>query len=376
MNLTGANNFSENNDYTIYTVNSNQNGQYSVILPKNMEGQTSMLVDLNMKNDFDGLMSNTITKEALLEKLNNEYNKIKETNPTGILVIPMTDVNALTNAVNSNDKQKIVEETKKIGGITSELFKNLTESGLDKSKINPKIMIIEKNDIDSKFVDWLKVQMPDFVDGIKMNFQEEKKEEVAADNPFAGFNPFGEPAPAEAPAPEPAPAEPIPAVEPAPVAETPAVEPVPAIDPMQPAPPVEGPIPPTDIFGGPEPAPEPAPAAVPIQPIEPAPVAETPAVEQVPTIDPLQPVPPVEASAQEEIIEPQPVNSVSLETTQAVPTVAEPAPAEAPAPQPLENQVDKKSGGFANILIILVILAVVTVASIELGKFLFNTFGT
>ena len=175
MTLTGANNFSENNDYTIYTVNSNQNGQYSLILPKNTDGEVSMIVDMNMKADFDALVSNSITKESLLEKLDKEYNKVKETNPHGILVFPMIDNTNLTNAINNNDKQKIVDETKKFGGITSELYKNLTDSGLDKSKINQKIMIVEKNETDSKFVEWLKGQMPDFIDGMK--YETEIKEE-------------------------------------------------------------------------------------------------------------------------------------------------------------------------------------------------------
>ena len=230
MNLTGANNFSENENYTIYTINSNQNGQYSVVIPKNPTGQTSMIVDINMKNDFDALVSNTITKESLLDKIDKEYNKVKENNPDGILVIPMTDINSLTNAVNSEDKQKIFDETKKIGGITSELYKNLTESGLDKSKINQKIMIIEKNEVDTKFVEWLKTQMPNFVDGMKIETETPVAEPAPVENndPFSGFNPFGETAPVE-PA---APVMPEPTVEPTPVQEPVApVVPEPAVEP-------------------------------------------------------------------------------------------------------------------------------------------------
>ena len=40
------------------------------------------------------------------------------------------------------------------------------------------------------------------------------------------------------------------------------------------------------------------------------------------------------------------------------------------------SDVERKSAGFANLLIILVVLVGVTIASIELGKFLFNTFGS
>ena len=35
MTLAGANNFSENSNSTIYTINSQQTGQYSIVMPKN-----------------------------------------------------------------------------------------------------------------------------------------------------------------------------------------------------------------------------------------------------------------------------------------------------------------------------------------------------
>ena len=346
MNLTGANNFSENNIYTIYTINSNQNGQYSVVIPKNMNGQTSMIVDINMKNDFDALVSNAISKESLLDKIDKEYNKIKATNPDGILVIPMTDMNSLTNAVNSNDKQKIFDETKKIGGITSELYKNLTDSGLDKSKINQKIMIIEKDEIDTKFVEWLKNQMPNFVDGLKVASDAQTIEQAPAENndPFAGFNPFGEENNSElAPA---QPAEVVASQEPVTHVPEPVAEPTPV------------PAQPTEVAAPQEPVAEPTP--VPTQPTE--------------VVAPQEPVTPVPEPVveNETIPEPTPINSVSLENTQAIP---QPEPTPTPAPTATVNDIDKKSGGFANILILLVILAVVTIGSIELGKFLFNTFG-
>ena len=367
MNLAGANSFSENNDYTVYTINSNQNGQYSVVVPKNTDGPLSMLVDLNMKSDFDALISNNITKESLLEKIAQEYNKIKENNPQGILVFPMMDSNYLANAINSNDKQKMFDETKKIGGITSELYKTLTESGIDKSRINQKIMIVEKNETDTKFVDWLKGQMPNFVEGFKIQTTEPVKEEN--NNPFEGFNPFGTPekVTTEIPKVE-GNIEPQPVAQEtnqinntinneAKVSETP-VE-VTTSEPIQPN---------NDIFASQEP----------IQPAEiVAPTEEKKEEVVVPTPESVV----TETPKVEDTVEPQPINSVSLENTQVIPQPENITPPATPEPAnnepvaPSTNTIDKKSGGFANILILLVILVVVTIGSIELGKFLFNTFG-
>ena len=356
MILTGANNFSENDNYTIYTVNSNQNGQYSVVIPKNNIDQISMFVDMNMKSDFDSLISNNITKESLIEKINKEYNNIKEKYKEGILVIPMTDITNLTNAVNSNDKQKIFDETKKIGGTTSELYKNLIESGIDKSKINQKITIIEKTETDTKFVDWLKTQMPNFIDGIKLV---EESQNIENTNPFANVNPFN-------------------------------IEQEPKQD--------------NDIFAKEEiniqeenKESQPEEIKEPVAPTETIQeeIKEQPEKNIFPNNNPeenkesqpeenKEPVTPTE-TMQEEIKEPQPVNSVSLENTTVIPTESveqkiDDQPKDVNQNQNnnnelVENEIDKKSGGFANILILLVILAVVTIGSIELGKFLFNTFG-
>ena len=340
MTLAGANNFSENNDNTIYTINSPQNGQYCAIIPKNTDGEISMLVDMNMKEDFDALVSNNITKDSLVEKLNKEYTNVKSNYPSGILVIPMTDISNLTNAVNSNDKQKIFDETKKIGGITSELYKNLIESGLEKSRINQKIMIIEKTEIDTKFVDWLKEQMPNFVDGIKLD----KKEEVANNNnPFANVNPFSSENESKQELPKT-------------IEETPSTSAI-AVEQNNNVPNIEPPKPVVDEQIN-------TPVSTPT--IEPT-IEEN---NNIPNIAPSEPVK-VEQPKEAENIQP----SNSIQNTETNNNLITPSPIPEQKETKQEISLERKSRGFANLLILLVVLVVVTIVSIELGKFLFNTFG-
>ena len=340
MTLAGANNFSENNDNTIYTINSPQNGQYCAIIPKNTDGEISMLVDMNMKEDFDALVSNNITKDSLVEKLNKEYTNVKSNYPSGILVIPMTDISNLTNAVNSNDKQKIFDETKKIGGITSELYKNLIESGLEKSRINQKIMIIEKTEIDTKFVDWLKEQMPNFVDGIKLD----KKEEVANNNnPFTNVNPFSSENESKQELPKT-------------IEETPSTSAI-AVEQNNNVPNIEPPKPVVDEQIN-------TPVSTPT--IEPT-IEEN---NNIPNIAPSEPVK-VEQPKEAENIQ----QSNSIQNTETNNNLITPSPIPEQKETNQEISLERKSRGFANLLILLVVLVVVTIVSIELGKFLFNTFG-
>ena len=70
MTLNGANKFSENQNYEIYTMNSQDTGRCAVVLPKNLNNGISMLVDLNMKSNFDDLINNVITKDDLIGKIN------------------------------------------------------------------------------------------------------------------------------------------------------------------------------------------------------------------------------------------------------------------------------------------------------------------
>ena len=65
MTLEGANILKENENNTIYTMNSVQTGQYCVVIPNNTDN-IKMLVDLNMKNSFNSIANNTIDNYMIL----------------------------------------------------------------------------------------------------------------------------------------------------------------------------------------------------------------------------------------------------------------------------------------------------------------------
>lgn len=345
MTLEGGINFNETADYTIYTMNSPQTGQYCTILPKNTTATLNMLVDLHKKTSFDKITNGSITKEQLIEELSKEYVILKEKYPNSILVFPMMNEEILTSAINNNDKQKMFDETKKIGAITSELYKKLIDSGVEKQKINQQIMMIEKNNQDIQFVNWLKEQMPNFVEGINYSELEPKAENT---NPFMNLNPFTqEPAtPTEPPKPTPtsifdnvapkAPEPPVAPIEPTPSSAT---EPIPQNNPF------DGGT--TNLFPTPELSSTPKPVPEPSTP-EPAPFFEAP----------------------------KPVQNQELEATMTLNQLSESQPIkEETAPEEEEKKERKANQGFANLIILVVILIGVTIASIELGKFLYSVYG-
>lgn len=377
MKLEGANAFSENNLFTVYTVNSMTSGEYAVVMPKEVMGTVNMLIDFHQKSFFDDLISGSKTKDDLMKVLEGEYNFIKNTYSNFMLVLPMFDENSYISIVNSKDKQKMFDEVKKIGAITSEVYKKVTESGFNAQNIDQKIIVLEKTNEDTSFVEWLKEQMPNFVEGLK--YQEEKKEEI---NPFMGVNPFG-PAPVENPTST--------TVQPSgnSIFDTP-VTPQPAVTPT-----VEA-TPNNDIFGNSIPqTPTPVQQSSNETPIENTnSIFGNPTPTQ-PTVEPTQQVqstmPNIGFSTPTEnvstpVATPQPINTVDLEGTTAFrpipgdttqfqnpnPTTA--TPIEAKSIEEVQEE-HKSSKGIANLLILLVILVGVTLASIELGKFLYNVYG-
>jgi len=400
MTLEGAINLNETTDYIIYTMNSATTGQYGVVVPKNINGTLNMLVDLHMKGSFDGVSSGIKTKEQLVAEISGEYDKLKTRFVDGMLVMPMIDEVIFQNTVATGDKQKMFDEVKKIGAITSELYKKLTDSGIDKQKIDQKIIIVEKNSSDEQFVLWLKEQMPNFVDGIV--YSELENVESAATSLFNGSDLFGNAVSEEKKE------EVTPSVSSvnsggifdniAPVASS-VVEPAPVI--------TEGPVIPEAPIVAQEVV-TPVVPEVTVAPVEPtvsnevvnnseininndifgAPVSNlnvsTPEVEVVSVPNntevvqenvavndtPDNPTPVVE--------EPKPVENATLEGTTTFSPIANPTEV-SPAENNVEEQnvsvTERASKGFANLIILLIVLVGVTFISIELGKYLYSVYG-
>ena len=357
MILEGANKLKEEVDYIIYATNSVAAGQYCVIVPKNPTGTLNMLIDLHHKKMFDEVSAGRQTIDNLTNKLAEEYQVLRKKYQDGLLVVPMINEEEYQSAVKNLDKQKMFDETKKIGAITSELYKKLTESGIDKQKINQKIMLIEKGTEDKEYINWLKEQMPNYVEGVSLEPQVE-----AATNPITNGNIFGSP-----------------------TAET-VVEPTPKAG---------GIFDNSPTTSTPEPIPEPIPATLVAEEKIPTPPVANSAEEQnssvsngnnifAPPSNTVEPQKPVETVTTQSptpeptvqnLEAPKPVQNIELEGT----TTFSPIPNSPQASE--ENTTEggeatpKKNGGFVNLAILLAVLVVVTIVSIELGKFLFSVFG-
>lgn len=366
MTLEGAINLNETNDYIVYTMNSVTTGQYGVVVPKTVNGTLNMLVDLHMKGTFDGVGTGTKTKEQLVDEIVGEYNRLKIKYAEGMLVMPMIDEALFQSTVANGDKQKMFDEVKKIGAITSELYKKLTDQGIDKQKIDQKIIVVEKTQEDEKFVAWLKEQMPNFVDGVLYSELNPVQEVV---NPFVGSSIFG-------PAQEVAPKVEASSVVSAPTSGGGIFDNVASVTPTTPIEPVVS----TSVENV-TPVIE-----TPVNPVSTAPVelfgtsTAAPVVQNNETVNA-----PIEsntvttnasvAPTQQSVVEgPKPIEGAMLEGTMAFTPVSS-SSTEAVTTEEDSVPTGKGSKGFVNLAILLVVLVAVTLVSVELGKYLYSVYG-
>lgn len=169
MILEGANLFYENDNVAIYMVNSQNAGKYSLVLSKNIGNSLEMVVDVHREKLFNEVQFGSKSKDDLVNDFTSLYNSVVSKVSDGLVVIPMLNEVEFTNIVSIKDKQKMFDETKKIGAITSEIYSKLTNAGVSKGIINQKLLFIVENDTDREFVEWLKSQMPNFVDALSLN---------------------------------------------------------------------------------------------------------------------------------------------------------------------------------------------------------------
>ncbi len=377
MTISGANAFLENEEFTLYTMNSISSGEYAVIVPKMVNGMVKVLIDLHEKSFFDGLKAGVKSKDDLVSLVQKASRFIKNTYADFILVYPMFNEEEYISVVHSSDKQRLFDEVKKIGAVTSEIYKKIIESGFDARSVDQKIIILEKTDEDTQFLGWLKEQMPSSVEGLK--YVDENKE--VSTNPFMNMNPFNNNVEAEKK--EEVISNPIPNTGSS------------IFDNVTPSVPVSPVVPndssvvgqeekvQNDIFAQPLPNVSTSNATVESTPVSDVKAEASNSTNSIfgdASVDsvPASPVP----SANEET--PKPVNTVDLEGTIAF----RPLPGdttqiknenispvnEAKSIEEVQEE-HKASKGIVNLLILVVILVVVTLASVEFGKFLYSVYG-
>lgn len=150
--------YSFNNDYSIYELNANNSLTYYLSMPNKDINNCQLYLG------FPTLEMNTYDNELTITEINKMAEIIHKINPNGIYLFCNLPFNELYEASNDNDDKLYGILFNKLHIITKDAYDAISTN--NDVFVNPKILAIKQNNIDTKFVDWLEIRLNDFIDGI------------------------------------------------------------------------------------------------------------------------------------------------------------------------------------------------------------------
>jgi len=148
--------FFQNEKYSIYKCNIN-NLSYYLSMPNIDVSEYQMFIGLPTENIIN------LENDKISDIINNINNFIPDTYINGILVLPCIKDTVIEEAAYENDRRLYTKLFNKIHAITNDVYNKFTENNI---KLKEKIFFIKQNDNDSKFIDWLEINMNGFIESI------------------------------------------------------------------------------------------------------------------------------------------------------------------------------------------------------------------
>lgn len=151
--------FIQDENHLIYKYDIN-NISYYLCIPSNKYDSYQMFVAFPTKN------INGLDKDEISNLINNVNTTTSSISKNSILVIPCIDYSLLEEAAHENDHRLYVRLFNKIHEITNNVYKKIVK---ENSKLEQVIIFIKQNSNDSKFIDWLEINMNGFIKGMNFN---------------------------------------------------------------------------------------------------------------------------------------------------------------------------------------------------------------
>ena len=156
------------NGYTIYQFNNKYDQNYFISVPDEYLESYQLFLSFPDKD----------LKEKPQKEIIQEFEQmnalLKGINRNGIYMLPDISPNELIEATKENDFKKFNQVLNKLKPMIYEAYQTLINYNTAKKSINQVIEFVKKTESDRKFVDWLEINMPNFVYGI--TYDELKKQ--------------------------------------------------------------------------------------------------------------------------------------------------------------------------------------------------------
>lgn len=155
--------FAQENGYSIYQYHNDYFGVYYLCIPLNHTETYEMFIGFP-KKDLKGL-----PKEEIKDEIREISDMIHTINKSGIYAIPTIDLSELEEAAKDNDNKLYNELLKKIQSMTFDINNNLSKTDIHNQSIHQVISIIKQTESDTLFINWLEMNMPNFIHGITLD---------------------------------------------------------------------------------------------------------------------------------------------------------------------------------------------------------------
>lgn len=170
------------NGYTIYQFNNKNAQNYFLSVPDEYVENYQLFIGFPNKDLKDK------PQKEIIEEFKEMNNLLNGINKEGIYIIPDISPKELEEAAKENDNKKFNQILNKLTPMISEAYQTLISYNTAKKNIDQVTNFIKKTESDRKFVDWLEINMPNFIHGI--TYEEIKKQYY---NPDIYTNIFEEP---------------------------------------------------------------------------------------------------------------------------------------------------------------------------------------
>ena len=150
--------YSFNNDYSIYELKANDSLTYYLSMP-NKDINTCQIY-----LGFPTLEMSILDKEQEIAEISRLSDIIHKINPNGLYLFCNLPYGELHEASNDNDNRLYTILLNKLHLITKDLYDTVSIN--NNVTINPQIYGIKQNNDDTKFIDWLEIQLNGFINGV------------------------------------------------------------------------------------------------------------------------------------------------------------------------------------------------------------------
>lgn len=150
----------QNDNYKVYQCSNEKMGFYYLCVPNQIVEIYQLYVGFPKSN----LMN--CSKDEVINEIKNVYDHIYKKYNASLYALPNIDSREINEAASENDHKLYANLFDKIQSMTADINNIMNKN---KNKLNQVISFVKENESETKFVDWLEIKLPKFIQGVNIS---------------------------------------------------------------------------------------------------------------------------------------------------------------------------------------------------------------